>query len=98
MSIWAGTNGKLDDLAVDDVLRFEREFLDYLGRNTKVLDTLRDTNVLDDDTVATLETEVDKFKLEFQGKGGSRVGPGHEEFEATEIEDVNQEKIVKSRR
>jgi F-type H+-transporting ATPase subunit alpha len=98
VSIWAGTNGKLDDLAVDDVLRFEREFLDYLGRNTKVLDTLRDTNVLDDDTVATLETEVDKFKLEFQGEGGSRVGPGHEEFEATEIEDVNQEKIVKSRR
>jgi F-type H+-transporting ATPase subunit alpha len=48
--------------------------------------------------VATLETEVDKFKLEFQGEGGSRVGPGHEEFEATEIEDVNQEKIVKSRR
>ena len=47
---------------------------------------------------ATLETEVDKFKLEFQGEGGSRVGPGHEEFEATEIEDVNQEKIVKSRR
>jgi F-type H+-transporting ATPase subunit alpha len=88
VSIWAGTNGKLDDLAVDDVLRFEREFLDYLGRNTKVLDTLRDTNVLDDDTVATLETEVDKFKLEFQGEGGSRVGPGHEEFEATEIEDV----------
>ena len=52
VSIWAGTNGKLDKVPVDDVLRFERELHDYLARNTKVLDTLRDTNVLDDDTTA----------------------------------------------
>jgi F-type H+-transporting ATPase subunit alpha len=80
------------------VLRFEREFLDYLGRNTKVLDTLRDTNVLDDDTIATLETEVDKFKLEFQtgeGKPLASVGRG---VRGDADEDVNQEKIVKSRR
>ncbi|MGN6688745.1 MAG: F0F1 ATP synthase subunit alpha, partial [Actinomycetales bacterium] len=50
VSIWAGTKGKLDTLEVEDVLRFERELLDYLRRNTKVLDTLRETNVLDDDT------------------------------------------------
>lgn len=46
VSIWAGTNGKLDEVPVPDVLRFERELLDYLGRNTQVLSTLRDTNVL----------------------------------------------------
>ena len=46
VSIWAGTNGKLDEVPVEDILRFEREFLDYLGRNTEVLSTLRDTNVL----------------------------------------------------
>src|SRR6187200_1930701 len=62
VSIWAGTNGKLDEVPVEDILRFEREFLDYLGRNTEVLSTLRDTNVLSDETVATLEAEVDKFK------------------------------------
>src|SRR6187399_2276201 len=66
VSIWAGTNGKLDEVPVEDILRFEREFLDYLGRNTEVLSTLRDTNVLSDETVATLEAEVDRFKLEFQ--------------------------------
>src|SRR5213078_1998469 len=43
VSIWAGTNGKLDEVPVPDILRFERELLDYLGRNTKVLTTLRDT-------------------------------------------------------
>src|SRR6187551_2379843 len=52
VSIWAGTNGKLDEVPVEDVLPFERELLDYLRRNTSILDTLRDTNVLDDDTAA----------------------------------------------
>ena len=99
VSIWAGTNGKLDEVPVEDILRFEREFLDYLGRNTEVLSTLRDTNVLSDETVATLETEVDKFKLEFQtGEGKPLASVGREEFEAIAVEDVNQEKIVKSRR
>src|SRR3954449_7184811 len=55
VSIWAGTNGKLDSIEVSDVLRFERELLDHLHRNTEVLTRLRDTNVLDDDTVAELE-------------------------------------------
>jgi F-type H+-transporting ATPase subunit alpha len=99
VSIWAGTNGKLDEVPVEDILRFEREFLDYLGRNTEVLSTLRDTNVLSDETVATLETEVDVFKLEFQtGEGKPLASVGREEFEAIAVEDVNQEKIVKARR
>ncbi len=95
VSIWAGTNGKLDEVPVEDILRFEREFLDYLGRNTEVLSTLRDTNVLSDETVATLETEVDTFKLEFQtGEGKPLASVGREEFEAIAAEDVNQEQIV----
>ncbi|MGG7463803.1 MULTISPECIES: F0F1 ATP synthase subunit alpha [unclassified Plantibacter] len=96
VSIWAGTKGKLDEVPVEDVLRFERELLDYLGRNTDVLTTLRDTNVLDDATVATLETEVDKFALEFQTSEGKSLGS--EQFEELPVEDVNQEKIVKGRR
>ena len=99
VSIWAGTNGKLDEVPVSDVLRFERELLDYLGRNTEILTTLRDTNVLDDDTAAELEKQVNKFSTEFQtSEGGSLVQAGKETFEPTEVEDVNQEKIVKSRR
>jgi F-type H+/Na+-transporting ATPase subunit alpha len=99
VSIWAGTNGKLDEVPVEDILRFEREFLDYLGRNTEVLTTLRETNVLSDETVATLHTEVDKFKLEFQtGEGKQLASVGREEFEAIAAENVNQEKIVKARR
>src|ERR1700761_7791700 len=57
VSIWAGTNGKLDEVAVEDVLRFEAELLDHLRRNTDILGTLRDTNVLDDATVEKLGAE-----------------------------------------
>jgi F-type H+-transporting ATPase subunit alpha len=99
VSIWAGTNGKLDEVPVEDILRFEAEFHDFLARNTQVLDTLRDTNVLDDDTVAALDKAVDDFKLEFQtGEGKPLASVGREEFAATAPEDVNQEKIVKGRR
>jgi F-type H+-transporting ATPase subunit alpha len=99
VSIWAGTNGKLDTIAVADVLKFEAELLDHLRRNTKILDTLRKTNVLDDDTKAELEKEVDKFVIAFQASGAEGLGkPGSEEFDAIEAQDINQEKIVKRKR
>ncbi|GGK88155.1 ATP synthase subunit alpha [Salinibacterium xinjiangense] len=99
VSIWAGTNGKLDEVPVEDVLRFESELHDYLARNTKVLDSLRETNVLSDETVGALDAAVDKFKLEFQtGDGKSLSSPGSEQFAETPDEDINQEKIVKGKR
>jgi F-type H+-transporting ATPase subunit alpha len=99
VSIWAGTTGKLDEVPVSDILRFEREFLDYLGRKTKVLTTLRDTNVLDDKTVEDLEKAILTFKKEFQvGDGSSLASVGTEEFTAIDEADVNQEKIVKKKR
>ena len=99
ISIWAGTNGKLDKIEVEDVLRFERDLLDHVRRHTTILDRLRETNVLDDDTVAELGKVVDDFTLEFQGGGGQHIDePGHEEFKAADVDDVNQEQIVKGRR
>lgn len=99
VSIWAGTNGKLDEVPVMDILRFERELLDFLGRNTDILTTLRDTNVLSDETVAALEEQIDRFKLEFAtGEGKPLASVGREEFQATHEEDVNQERIVKAKR
>ncbi|MCY7325375.1 MAG: F0F1 ATP synthase subunit alpha [Microbacteriaceae bacterium] len=99
VSIWAGTNGKLDEVPVPDILRFERELLDFLGRNTDILTTLRETNVLSDDTVSGLTEQIDKFKLEFQtGEGKPLASVGREVFEELPEEEVNQEKIVKGRR
>jgi F-type H+-transporting ATPase subunit alpha len=99
VSIWAGTNGKLDEVPVEDILRFERELLDFLGRNTSVLSDLRETNVLSDETVATLESSVDQFKLEFQtGEGKPLASVGSEQFEPIDAENVDQEKVVKTKR
>ncbi len=99
VSIWAGTNGKLDDVPIEDVLRFESEFHDYLSRKTKTLDTIRDSGVLSDEVKAQLEKAVDDFKKEFlTGSGDPLASAGKEVFEPIEVEDVNQEKIVKSRR
>jgi F-type H+-transporting ATPase subunit alpha len=97
VSIWAGTKGKLDTLEITDVLRFERELIEHLRRNTKILDTLRSTNVLDDATEADLEKEIDKFITSFQGgKGGPKAGS--EQFDALPADEVEQAKIVKPRK
>ncbi|MCU1439946.1 MAG: synthase subunit alpha [Rhodoglobus sp.] len=99
VSIWSGTKGKLDEVPVEDILRFEAELHDYLARNTKVLDTLRETNVLDDDTEKALDEAVEKFKLEFQtGEGKPLNSVGTEVFEEIEPEDIAQEQIVKQKR
>jgi F-type H+-transporting ATPase subunit alpha len=99
VSIWAGTSGKLDEVPVEDVLRFESEFLDYLKRNSQALTTIRETNNLEDDTVRELEGAIEKFKKSFQtGQGVPLASVGNESVAAMEEEDVNQEKIVKQKR
>ena len=98
VSIWAGTKGKLDSVDVDDVLRFEAELLDHLRRNTSILTTLRESNVLDDATEAELEKAVDDFVVAFQGGEDGSVKAGREEFDATEADDINQEKIVRRKK
>jgi F-type H+-transporting ATPase subunit alpha len=97
VSIWAGTTGKLDEVPVEDVLRFEKELLEHLKRNTKVLDTIRETNNLTDDTKAELEKAVTAFKKGFQTKGGQALHTSAKE-EALADAEVEQEKIVKQKR
>ncbi|WP_412162513.1 F0F1 ATP synthase subunit alpha [Curtobacterium flaccumfaciens] len=96
VSIWAGTNGKLDTVPVPDVLRFESELLDHLRRNSDVLTTLRETNQLSDETVAEMNKQIDEFTKSFQTSDGKTLGS--EQFDAADAEDVDQEQIVKGRR
>ncbi len=98
VSIWAGTKGKLDELEVSDVLRFEKELLEHLRRNTDILDTLRTSNVLDDKTEASLEKEIDKFAKSFVAGAAGGVHAGTEEFDALPTEDITQAKVVKERK
>jgi F-type H+/Na+-transporting ATPase subunit alpha len=70
-SIWMGTEGYLDDVPVDDVGRFEREFLDYLHRSRKgILDAIRETGQLSDDTRSALKDAIEEFKKGFETGSG----------------------------
>ncbi|MDP5025554.1 MAG: F0F1 ATP synthase subunit alpha, partial [Aquiluna sp.] len=99
VSIWAGTTGKLDEVPLQDILRFEQEFLEYLKRNTGILTTIRETEKLEDDTVNALEQSIDKFKKMFQlHTGEPLVKVGKESVEAMADEEIDQEKIVRQKR
>jgi F-type H+-transporting ATPase subunit alpha len=97
VSIWAGTTGKFDDVPVEDVLRFEREFLDYLRRDSKVLDAVRESGKFEDDSAQAVESALDAFKPTFQTTGGELL-VGREEATAMDEDDVEQEQIVRQKR
>jgi F-type H+-transporting ATPase subunit alpha len=66
VSIWAATNGYVDDLPVAQVRRFETELLAALDVNApEVLRGIRETKVLSDDAKAALKTQVVAFKETF---------------------------------
>ena len=94
VAVWAGTTGQLDDVAVEDVRRFEREFLDYLVREESgIFDTIRETQKLEDDTVGSLEKAIGAFKKQFDpGKGPDLVAQD-EKHEALEDGQIDQEQI-----
>ncbi len=64
VSIYTGTNGYLDDLPVEDVQRFESEFIENMRtRNSGLLDEIRNSGVLPEDQV---KAAVESFKAAFQ--------------------------------
>ncbi len=64
--IWAGNNGHLNDIELNDVKRFEEEFLSYLGTNyASTLDDIRDSGELSDEIVENLKKAVNEFKKGF---------------------------------
>ncbi|HEX9042363.1 MAG TPA: F0F1 ATP synthase subunit alpha [Trebonia sp.] len=71
VSIWAGTTGQVDDVPVEDIRRFETEFLDYLRRNNAgLLTSIRETKDLTDDDITTLKDAIDRFRRTFEVTGG----------------------------
>ena len=93
-SIWAGTKGKLDDVPISDVKRFEIELLDHLRRNTDVLTTIATTGKLEDDTEAALDAAVGKFRAGFlKGDGTPLIGVVEDE-----VVEVEQEQIVRQKK
>ncbi|MFY1651982.1 F0F1 ATP synthase subunit alpha [Solwaraspora sp. WMMB762] len=73
VSVWSGTEGKLDDIPVGEIRRFESEFLEYLRHShSGTLDSIAAHN-WDDEIIATLSDAVEKFKQMFLSKDPERV-------------------------
>src|SRR5690606_35915233 len=74
ISIYAGTNGYVDDIPVGDVRRFESELLDYFRtRRVDILSKIRDTKEFPEgDEVAHA---IADFKRTIQPSSGEIVVP-----------------------
>ena len=99
LSIYLGTSGKLDIVPVEDVLRFEQEFIEYVKRSEGgILDTIRESGKYEDDTSEAVDRAYDTFLDQFETSEGGTIRAGREEHEALADDDVEQEQIVKQKR
>jgi F-type H+-transporting ATPase subunit alpha len=70
-SIWAGTTGQLDEVPVEDIRRFEAEYLDFLRREHKdVLDSIAESGKLSDEDESALKDAITAFKGQFVTAAG----------------------------
>ncbi len=92
VSLWVGSNGHLDDVPLDDVQRFEADFLDHVQRNQPgIYDAIRETRDLADDTVNALKEAVQEFRRGFELTGGGLLVS--EEAEPASEGEVGQETV-----
>ncbi|MCD1260894.1 F0F1 ATP synthase subunit alpha [Paenibacillus athensensis] len=66
VSIYTAVKGHLDDVAVEDITRFEKEFLSFVDTNSpEIYASIRDTKDLTADNEKALTEAVNKFKKGF---------------------------------
>jgi F-type H+-transporting ATPase subunit alpha len=93
VSVWSGTTGELDDVPVEDIRRFETEFLDFVEHSRKgILDGIRETGQLSDDALIALKDAITEFKKGFETHDG-RLLAQDEPAEALADEKVEQETV-----
>ncbi|ADL13704.1 F0F1 ATP synthase subunit alpha [Acetohalobium arabaticum] len=66
LSIYAVTNGYMDDIPVDDIKEFEEEMIDFIHSNyAEVPETIKETEELDDEIEEELIAAIEDFKAMF---------------------------------
>ena len=65
VALYSGVNGYLDDIPTEDVPRFHEEFRQELRTEGTILKTIRESKDLADDTTASLNAAIEKFKARF---------------------------------
>ncbi|HEY1838974.1 MAG TPA: F0F1 ATP synthase subunit alpha [Mycobacterium sp.] len=93
ISIFLGTGGHLDSVPVEDVRRFETEFIDHV-RSSKdgILSEIRDSQKLSEDNENKLTDAVKEFKKGFAATGGGSVVPD-EHVDALDEDQVAKEAV-----
>jgi F-type H+-transporting ATPase subunit alpha len=98
VSIFLGTRGHLDDVAVADVRRFESDFLtDIRKHHQGILDTIRESKQFDENTEQQVVDAVTEFKKQFTTEDGSSLG-NEPETDAMEADEVERESVKVTRR
>ena len=92
-SIWAGTNGYLDDIPTDKVLQFEKDWLDYLRNEGSILNEIKEKGAWPDELVVRLETAVKDFRKSYDLVPQANLDAIEGDAEAEQSE----EQIVKKR-
>jgi F-type H+-transporting ATPase subunit alpha len=81
---------------VEDVHRFETEFLEYLHRNNEgLLTSIRETKALPDDSIATLKDAMDRFRRTFEVSGGKLLVSDDDQVTPLAAGEVEQESVAK---
>jgi F-type H+/Na+-transporting ATPase subunit alpha len=96
VSIWAGTTGQVDDVPVEDIRRFEDQFLDHLRRNQSgLLAAIRETKDLTDDNIQTLKDSMNAFRRGFETSAGETLSAEDEEVPPLGDDEDKQETIAR---
>ncbi|MDR1151885.1 MAG: F0F1 ATP synthase subunit alpha [Bifidobacteriaceae bacterium] len=95
VSIWAGSQGYLDAVPLDQVARYESELLDYVERHTEVLSAIGGSGDLTPDTLAALTEATERFTAQFKAAIG--IAPDGTDTD-DDVPDVAQEQIVVRKR
>ena len=93
VSIFLGTKGHLDSVPVEDVRRFETEFLDHMrAAHDEILKEIRETKQLSEETEEKLTDVINQFKKGFATSDGSSAVPD-EHVDAMDEGDLEKESV-----
>ncbi|MDT5153081.1 MAG: F-type H+/Na+-transporting ATPase subunit alpha [Mycobacterium sp.] len=94
VAIFLGTKGHLDSVPVEDVHRFEAEFLEHVkASHDGILKDIRETKKLPEAAEDKLTEIVNDFKKGFAATDGSSVVDNEAEAEALDPDDVEKESV-----
>ncbi|OBG06608.1 F0F1 ATP synthase subunit alpha [Mycolicibacter sinensis] len=93
VAVFLGTEGHLDSVPVEDVARFESEFLDHIrASESDILAGIRESKKLSEEATEQLVASIGQFKKGFAATDGSSVVPD-ERVEALDEDELAKEAV-----